>query len=148
MPIDRYILLSLTPPACNHSTFSKNQEEEKVLQIFHLNNTQGRKKVINRRCRLKGLIFENYPKFKSLCHSCNIECPEENSWAFSIYKNETNITKEQKNIPSSITPEKSYVKMGSRRFTSPPTTKLLRSTAAEDDDNGKIIKALSLFNTL
>lgn len=117
------------------------------MQIFHLDNIQGRKKVINRRCRLKGLIFENYPKFKSLCHSFHIECPEENSWAFSIYKKEKNIRKEQ-NTPSSITPEKSYVKMGSRRFTSPTATKLLRSAAAEDDDNGKIIKALSLFNTL
>ena len=97
---------------------------------------------------MKGLIFEIYPKFKSLCHSSHIECPEENSWAFSIYKTEDNITKEQKNTPSSITPEISYVKMGSRRFTSPTATKLLRSAATEDDDNGKIIKALSLFNTL
>jgi hypothetical protein len=112
------------------------------LKIFNLDTIQGRKRVINRRCRLKKLILEDYPKFLKLCHQYQIECPEENSWAFNIYKNET-ITgdkkrKEPEKTASSITPEKSSVKM-SRQFRSPPATKLL-TNVAEDDDNGKIIK--------
>jgi hypothetical protein len=97
---------------------------------------------------LKGFIFENYPKFLKLCYQHQIECPEENSWAFHAYKNDKNsdTTQEQEKTASSITPEKSRVKMGSRRFQSPPT-KLLRN-GEEDDDIGKIIKALNSFDRL
>jgi hypothetical protein len=93
--LEKYLLQSLVPPDCYRHISRKT--EASYLSLFGLDNADGRKRVYNRRFRLKELIAQRYPKFVKLCEFHKVVCPEDNNWAYHAY-------------PKIKTPEKSQIK--------------------------------------
>jgi hypothetical protein len=126
----------LTPPEC-FNPISRNKETD-LLRVLGLDSAEGRKKVYNKRTRVKKTIFENYSSFIKLCERYKVDCPKTNSWVYKAFAK-----------TSDESEEKSPVKMPRFKTTVDSKTKVLTSEGdILDEDYGKILECLIFFYKL
>jgi hypothetical protein len=70
------------PPDCHIPASHKKSAE--LLGSIGYNTKDLRRKVNNRRFRLKFIRENNYSKFYQLCTNLQVTCPEDNSWVKNI----------------------------------------------------------------
>lgn len=56
-----------------------------MLRALGLDSDAGRRKLTNKRTRLKQFFFDNYPNFIKLCQQYQVPCPEDNNWVYKAF---------------------------------------------------------------
>jgi hypothetical protein len=106
-----------------------------LLRVLGFDSFEGKKRLWNRRHRIKEHLFDNFPKFIQLCDRNNVNCPENNSWAYKAFPKKPKSSQ-----------EKSPVTMPRFKTTPNSNTKLLTNGGVGDHDEDEYGKSLECFN--
>jgi hypothetical protein len=116
------------------------------MELLGLNTQAGRKKIQNKRYRLKDLRNKNYPKFFQLCQQHRVPCPEHNNWIFSLPndqdESDVSIEHDKPDYITINTPDH----LDKYKFKSPMKTVTKYIPPGDGEDRGKLIGGLAPHN--